>query len=95
MASASNGTSESSTTEKSYYSTSGTGTGDFPKIRSAGAYRTDNRPTIGGQFNFNWGHACAEFTTGLRWVYDTDLTQAQIDTIYNNTKEYYTSLTAG
>jgi len=93
-ASASNGSSEANTTERSYYATSGTGTGNFPKIRSAGAYRTENRPAIGGQFNFNYGHGCAEFTTGLRWVYDTKLTKAQIDTIYNNTKGYYTSLTS-
>lgn len=95
IASASSGANESTTTEISAYNNTGTGTGNFPTRKSSGAYVGSNRPVIGGQLNFNWGHACAEFTTGLRWVYDTDLTKDQIDTIYNNTKEYYTSLTAG
>jgi hypothetical protein len=94
IASASAGSSEASTTERTHFSISGTGTGNFPTRKSSGAYVSSNRPTIGGQLNFNYGHACPEFTTGLRWVYDTGLTKSQIDTIYNNTKQYYQDLTA-
>ena len=94
IASASSGASESNTVELTAYNNTGTATGNFPTRKSSGAYVSSNRPTIGGQLNFNWGHACAEFTTGLRWVYDTGLTKSQIDTIYNNTKQYYQDLTA-
>lgn len=92
IASASNGTSEEETTEVNFYVESGTSSDPTPTLRNI-ADSDNNRAVIGGNINFSYGQASPEFSTGLRWVYDSDLNKADIDQIYNNTKAFYEILT--